>query len=350
MVASTPPEGAGAVDFHTYLQPTSFLARLRRRRDFPRIERVSGAEVLLSGPGVARPIRPEQNDIERRLALMDAAGIGVQVLRLQNVSGVDALDPVEGLEVAMAANDELSELAKRHPSRFAPFAAFPASDESGARRELARAIKELGLWGIATSVSHWGEPIDHPRYSWIFDAAAELEVPLLLLPNHPTLVDRPLEPFGWFSAALGFQVDLSIVALRLLASCRLDPYPRLDVILANTGGILPFVTKRLDHFWTRAKGADKLLSQPPSIAIRRFHFGTASTDARTLKAAAQALGADRMVFGSDYPSFDLAEAIGEVRMCGLAAEDIERMLASNAARILARRGSALMKEETCIRS
>jgi predicted TIM-barrel fold metal-dependent hydrolase len=288
--------------------------------------------------------------MENRLSLMADAGVSTQVIRLQNVSGVDALGPDEGLDVAVAANEELAALALRYPGRFAPFAAFPAADEAGARKELSRAVELLGLRGIATSVCHHGVAIDHPRYEWIFETAAELEVPLLLLPNHPTMVDEPLEPYGWLSAALGFHVDLSIVALRILASRRLERYPRLDVILANAGGVLPYVTKRLDHFWAKAPAGDRLFETSPSSEIRRFHFGTAWTDARTLNVAAQVIGCDRMVFGSDYPSFDLAEAIGEVRKSGLGRDDVERILSSNAARLLASRSSAATREETCVRS
>jgi predicted TIM-barrel fold metal-dependent hydrolase len=350
MMVSPGSDGAGVVDFHTYVQPESFLERLRRRRGYPRVERSPAGEILLSAPGVARPIRPEQNDIEKRLSLMDAAGVSMQVIRLQNVSGVDALDADEGLAVAVAANEELSGLALRYPGRFAPFAAFPAADEAGGRKELRRAIEVLGLRGVATSVCHHGVAIDHPRYEWIFETAAELEVPLLLLPNHPTVVDQALEPFGWLSAALGFHVDLSVVALRILAYGRLERYPRLDVILANAGGVLPYVTKRLDHFWAKAPAGVKLFTSPPSSAIRRFHFGTAWTDARTVGVAAQVIGCDRMVFGSDYPSFDLVEAIGEVRRSKLAQDDVDCILSSNAARLLAGRPSAATREETCVRS
>jgi hypothetical protein len=47
----------------------------------------------------ARPIRPEQTDIAWRVRALADAGIACQILRLQNVSGVDALEPAEGLEI-----------------------------------------------------------------------------------------------------------------------------------------------------------------------------------------------------------------------------------------------------------
>ena len=82
------------IDFHAYFQPQSFLDRLRRRKVYPRIEKTAEGEVIWSGPGAARRIRPEQTDITKRVELLAAAGIDSQILRLQNVSGIDSFDTV----------------------------------------------------------------------------------------------------------------------------------------------------------------------------------------------------------------------------------------------------------------
>src|SRR5947207_12682902 len=123
------------VDFHAYFQPQSFLDHLRRRRDYPRIEKTPGGEVIASGAGAARPLRPEQTDIARRVEMLAHAGIDAQILRLQNVSGIDAFEPAEGLAIAQAANEELAGIARRYPGRFIPYAAVPMRDIPGAVAE-----------------------------------------------------------------------------------------------------------------------------------------------------------------------------------------------------------------------
>ena len=85
------------VDFHAYFQPQSFLDHLRRRSEYPRIEKTGDGEVIWSGPGAVRRIRPDQTDIERRVEMLAQAGIDTQILRLQNVSGIDSFEPAEGL-------------------------------------------------------------------------------------------------------------------------------------------------------------------------------------------------------------------------------------------------------------
>lgn len=318
------------VDFHAYFQPQSFLDHLRRRSDFPRIEKTAEGEVIWSGPGAARRIRPEQTDIGRRVEVLAAAGIDTQILRLQNVSGIDAFEPAAGLAIAQAANEELAAIAGRYPGRFIPYAAVPMRDIQGAVGELERAVTRLGHRGVGISVSVDGKSLDHPDFLPIFDCAARLDVPLLVLPNHPSLIDDRIRPYNWLTGALGFQVDLSLVALRLLCGGALERYPKLRVILANLGGVFPFVIERLDQYWERVHAGERPLPLRPVEALRRFYLETASGHPAAIRMTAEVMGIDKLVFGSDYPSFDFQRALDTVRSCGLPSEQIERILSGNA--------------------
>jgi predicted TIM-barrel fold metal-dependent hydrolase len=265
---------------------------------------------------------------------MEAAGLDCQILRLQNVSGVDALEPAEGLEVAQAANEELAHIAARYPGRFIPYAAVPMTDVPAAVAELERAVVRLGHRGVGLSASCGGRTLDHPDFAPLLVRAAQLDVPVILLPNHPSLLDGQLRPYGWLAGAYGFQVDLSTVALRLLCARTLEQLPRLRIVLANLGGVLPFVMERLDQYWTRMHAGSRPLAEPPRLALRRFWYETASGHPAAIQMTAQVLGSDRLLFGSDYPSFDFVRALEAVRGCGLPAEDIELILRGNAEHIL----------------
>jgi aminocarboxymuconate-semialdehyde decarboxylase len=318
------------VDFHAYFQPQSFLDHLRRRKDYPRIEKTAEGEVIWSGPGAARCIRSDQTDIDRRVQMLVAAGIDTQILRLQNVSGIDSFEPAEGLAIAQAANDELAAIAQRYPGRFIPYAAVPMRDVEGAVVELERAVTRLGHRGVGISVSVDGKSLDHPDFLPLFDCAARLDVPLLMLPNHPSLIDERIRPYNWLTGALGFQVDLSLVALRLLCGGALERYPKLRVILANLGGVFPFVIERLDQYWERVHAGERPLPVRPVEALRRFYLETASGHPAAIRMTAEVMGVDRLVFGSDYPSFDFQRAIDTVRQCGLPPEQIDLILSGNA--------------------
>jgi len=75
---------------------------------------------------------------------MDAAGIDVQVLSL-NSPGVEQLAPAEAIAVARETNDFLAEAVKRHPSRFAGFAALPTAAPDKAAEEPHRQVSFSGV-------------------------------------------------------------------------------------------------------------------------------------------------------------------------------------------------------------
>ena len=318
------------VDFHAYFQTPSFLERLRRRRDYPFIEKTADGEVIWSGPGAARRIRREQTDIALRARQLAEAGIDTQILRLQNVSGIDAFGPEEGRDIAQAANEEMSELARRYPGRFVPYAAVPMRDVTAAVAELDRAVTQLGHQGVGISTSVDGKPLDHPDFEPLFECAARLDVPVLILPNHPSLIDSAIGEYGWLTGAFGFQVDLSLVALRLLASGRLDRYPRLPLILANLGGVFPFIIERLEGYWARVHAGARPLPVRPVEALRRYYLETASGHPAAIRMTAEVMGVDRLLFGSDYPSFDFVRALRSVHESGLPSDQIALILGGNA--------------------
>src|ERR1700727_2284176 len=61
---------------------------------------------------------------DRRLAEMDAAGIDMQVLSL-SAPGVEQMEAADAISMARDTNDYLADAVKKHPKRFAGFAAVP---------------------------------------------------------------------------------------------------------------------------------------------------------------------------------------------------------------------------------
>jgi predicted TIM-barrel fold metal-dependent hydrolase len=70
---------------------------------------------------------------EQRLAYMDAAGVDIQVLSFTS-PGPQSFDAPEAIPLAKDANDRLHEAVKRHPDRFAGFAALPTAAPDRCRR------------------------------------------------------------------------------------------------------------------------------------------------------------------------------------------------------------------------
>jgi predicted TIM-barrel fold metal-dependent hydrolase len=90
-----------------------------------------------------------------RISAMDAAGIDVQVLSL-TFPGVEQLEAAEAVAFARETNDLLAEAVRRHPDRFAGFAALPTASPEAAADELERTIGEYGFKGALIN----GTPLD----------------------------------------------------------------------------------------------------------------------------------------------------------------------------------------------
>jgi predicted TIM-barrel fold metal-dependent hydrolase len=77
-------------------------------------------------------------------------------------------------------------------------------------------------------------------------------------------------------------------------------YPRLKIILPHLGGFLAFLRSRTSRNVDRyAPDAEKV-----SLQMRKFWYDTASGEPEALRAAAVCYGADKLLFGSDYPYWE----------------------------------------------
>lgn len=263
-------------------------------------------------------------EIEKRFALMDAAGIDMQILSVSPQVPHFA-DKTQAVTAARLANDLYAEAVRRWPKRFAAFAALPLPHVEESLQELDRALGELGMLGITITNSILGQSIADPAFDPIY---AELDRRGSILFVHP-------EGCGGYSRLIaeydmtwmiGAPIEETIGILHLITHGIPKRYPRLKILNTHLGGALPMVLQRLDsqHVWEAPQTPEL-----PSLAARRMWYDTVSHGhAPALRAAVDSLGADRLVLGTDFPyqSGDLLYA----RNAGLKDEDVIRILDTNA--------------------
>jgi aminocarboxymuconate-semialdehyde decarboxylase len=109
----------------------------------------------------------------------------------------------------------------------------------------------------------------------------------------------------------------------------MEHHPGLKVVMSHTGGALPYQSGRMDKNGKNAK-----LPRPPSTYMRRMFTDTVSPHSMGIKFAIEYYGADRVMYGSDYPCWDPATALGLIEEIGLPEADLEKILYSNARQIL----------------
>ena len=280
----------------------------------------------------------ELADLETsRLRFMDEAGVDVQVLSFTS-PGPQAFEAAEAIPLARDANDVLFEAIKRHPTRFAGFAALPTADPAAAADELERAVTKLGFKGAMIHGHTCGRFLDSKEHWVIFERAHALDVPIYLHPAlpHPEVVHAYFDGYEDLArAAWGFAIDTSVHFLRLVFAGIFDAYPRLKIILGHLGEGLPFAMHRLDDH-TFAAAQRRGLQRRPIEYLRENLLVTTSGNwfPPAFICTLLALGADNILFAIDWPFENDTTGMDFFRGLPIAEADKEKIAHRNAERLL----------------
>ncbi|WGD29997.1 amidohydrolase family protein [Ancylobacter sp. WKF20] len=262
-------------------------------------------------PGVYADIVAQLSDFgERRLAAMDAAGVGRAVLSLSGPGVQIERDTAVALRGARLANDLLATEIQRRPDRYAGFAHLALQDPLGAADELERCVRELGFVGAMVNGHTLGVYLDDPRFAPFWERLEALDVPLYLHPDDSFVKPYVLEGCDeLLKPTWEWTFETASHALRLVFAGVFDRYPRARLILGHMGETLPYVLWRLDSRAALTTG-NRPLAAPPSHYLRSNVYVTTSGQCADvpLIAALSALGEDRVLFSIDYPYEDSATA------------------------------------------
>lgn len=320
------------VDFHNHYYPDAYLRELERGDTAARLERDADGRLLLHYPGDYNVVVRGHRDLDERLRVMDAAGVDVQAFSL-TTPGVHIEDRDRGVALARLVNDAFAHAADTHPGRFAPLAALPLQDPAAAVEELERAVG-MGHRGAQLFSNIDGRTLDDDAYFPLFDKLTELDVPAFIHPTNPS----PLGQLADYrlTALMGFQFDTTAAVTRLVFAGVLERLPSLELVVGHLGGTLPFMAERIGRGYEVYPECRERITRPPAEYFRRLYIDTVNFDPAALRLGLDFAGADRIVFGSDYP-----HQVGYVdraldAVAGMPVSDAERarILGGNAAELL----------------
>jgi predicted TIM-barrel fold metal-dependent hydrolase len=306
-------------------------------------EKVGGNEfrnfyLTSRGEQIGHDIVEQNSDLgAKRLAYMDAAGVDVQVLSFGS-PGPQAFGADIAIPMARDANDHLVETVKKHPHRFAGFAALPTADPEASAAELERAVMKLGMKGAMIHGHTRGSFLDERKYWVIFERAQALDVPIYLHPTlpHPDAVKAYFEGYEELArAGWGFAIDTSSHFLRIVFAGVFDAYPRLKIILGHLGEGLPFAMHRLDDHTARS-AARRGLQRRPIEYLRDNLLVTTSGNwyEPAFHCTLAALGADNILFAIDWPYEPNTAGMAFLKKLSISEHDKEKIAHRNAERIL----------------
>lgn len=195
----------------------------------------------------------------------------------------------------------------------------PNQDPHAAARQILTYAAHDGIAGVLLSTVNisplWGDRFYDP----IFAAAQEAGLPVVLhgataygsvfpmqLQSLETAASR-----GALSQPLAMMANVTAIVLNGV----FERFPRLKSLCCEAGlAWLPFLAERLDGQYRVLKADLPALSMKPSEYLRRQVWVTTHplgglSDAAAIARIIAAIGADRVVFASDWPHFDHDEPV-----------------------------------------
>jgi len=276
---------------------------------------------------------------EKRIAEMDAAGIDMQVLSL-NSPGVEQAEPDEAIACAREANDFLADAIKRHPTRFAGFAALAIQAPDEAAKEFERCVRQLGFKGANINGHTRGRYLDDALFAPILACAEALGAPIYL---HPTVPHKPVADalYGGFSPTVsgvlassgwGWHIETAVHLLRMILAGVFDRHPKLQVVIGHMGEAIPFMLPRMNR---NLPPQVTQLKRPFADYLRQnvhYTFGGFNFAPTFLNLLLE-VGVERIMFSVDYPYGSMEEAKGFLQHIPVSEADRERIAHGNAERL-----------------
>ena len=323
--ASAATPAAGRIDCQSHLFCSEVVALMEKRQTDPRVYVKDGVRVVQMGDWL-RKIPPHYFDVEAKLAAMDAAGVQLTALSI-NDPGPEWFG-ADGPAVAQILNDFVAGVVRKHPTRFFGLCVLPLQDMRASLTELDRCVRQLGMKGILLYTNLAGRFPDEPEFRPLFARAVELDVPVLLHPAKPITIDfvKGYE----MTSTLGNMFDNTIALTRLLMSGILDEFPRLKLVCPHLGGALPYIVGRLDHQVNVLKRGPRNLTRSPSEYLRSIWMDVVSPLPLAIKFAHEFSGPDRLLYSSDHPWVEPKLIADCVQQAKLPVADETKIFSANA--------------------
>ena len=290
------------IDAHAHFYPERFLDLIEGQGDKPPIE------VRREGAGGERKLfvagrefftfPPDFFDLDVRLEQMAASAVDMQVISLGPPMVYWAESALDA-ELCRVFNDEMAQIVRQHPKKFVALAAVPLQDVGAAVSELERATRDLDVRGAMIPTAIGMKDLDSPEFIPFYEAAERLGALVLIHPIRPPGRER-MGDYYLFNL-IGFLVETTLAAARMIFSGTLEKYPGLKLCLSHAGGMALWIQGRFDHGLRALPACQGIIERPPSEYLKRMYFDTITHSSEALRYVIEKVGADRIMLGTDYP-------------------------------------------------
>ncbi|PHH63042.1 hypothetical protein CDD81_6373 [Ophiocordyceps australis] len=322
------------VDIHTHMYTPSYIKLLQGRSAIPLVRQFAQAPeprlVLFESESralaealrdpssaaktVGRALTPDYTSLQHKMSFMDAHGIDISVVSPAN-PWLDFIAADEAGQVAQDVNTEMADMCEQQPGRLYFFGVLPLR---ATLETVMSSVQHLqGLQpcrGVIMGTNGMGNGMDDKKLLPVFEALAASQLTLFLHPHQglPQALGSSSGGADYghvLPLALGFPFETTIGVTRMYLSGVFDAVRNLRLILAHSGGTLPFLAGRIesciqhDAELARAAKGGKERRSVWNVLREQIYLDALVYSDVGVAAAIGASGADRLMFGSDHPFF-----------------------------------------------
>jgi aminocarboxymuconate-semialdehyde decarboxylase len=243
--------------------------------------------------------QPGHFDYDLRIETMDRAGIDVSVVSLTcpNVYwGGEAVS----VAAARDSNDSMAAAERAYPGRIKWFTSLPWQYPERAVEELRRTA-DNGAAGVMVLANVAGRSLTEAAFAPIWAEIDRRAMPVLVHPGEPPgadLMDMGLYDLSW---SVGFMFDTTLAVTRIVFDGFLDRYPNLKLIVAHGGAAMPYLVGRFEKGDEVELASRRRMTAHPIDYLRRLYYDCITYDLGALRYLISVVGADRVLFGTDWP-------------------------------------------------
>jgi uncharacterized protein len=242
---------------------------------------------------------------------LDAYGVDVGIMNPLGLSGQGLLDPGLSAALATATNDWQLEVWNKPEPRLKASIVVPYEDAEASRAEIRKRAGDKRFAHVML-LSRTAEALGRKRYWPIYEAAVEADMPIGI--HVFGFSGWAATPAGWPSFYIEEMTEhaasCSVLVMSMIMEGLFEHLPTLKVVMIESGvGWAPSFGWRMDKHWKRLRSEVPHLKRAPSEYLREnFWFSTQPMEEpehpRDIVDIIDWVGANRILFASDYPHWD----------------------------------------------
>jgi predicted TIM-barrel fold metal-dependent hydrolase len=270
----------------------------------------------------------------RSLEDMDRSGIATAILSLSPPAAAVS-DTAQSRSIAHDANEYGSKMVADYPGRFRLFAALPLPNIDASLREIEHSLDTLHACGIGLMTSYGDRWLGDAMFRPVWEELNRRKAVVYTHPITPGCCGSLNDAVP--AVAIEWATDTTRTIASLVFSGVAAQYPGIRWIFSHGGGTMPFLLSRFLYQEKTMQDRASILPRGLMPELQSFYYDIAQANhPGALAALLKIVTPTQMLFGTDFPYRDGAEAIAGLAAHGFSNSELAAIDRGNAEKLLVR--------------